>query len=80
MQVGSLKDVVARYDGIHVEAIRSATGWSLAVADNIDVIAPPSAEELNGLRDLHERTRIAHGGCVISSRKKSTSVTIASQA
>jgi glutaconate CoA-transferase subunit B len=62
-----------------VEKIRAATGWPLAVADNIDVIAPPSADELHVLRDLHERTRIAHAGSVLSSQIKSMSVTIANQ-
>ena len=60
-----------RYDGVSVEKIRAATGWPLAVADNVDVIAPPSADELHVLRDLHERTRIAHAGSVLSSQKKS---------
>jgi hypothetical protein len=32
----------------------------LKVADRVDVVAPPSDEELRILRDLHERTRLAH--------------------
>jgi len=68
--------LVARYDGISVEKIRAATGWPLAVSENIDVIGPPSADELRVLCDLHERTRVAHAGSVLSSQKKSASVTI----
>jgi hypothetical protein len=32
----------------------------LRVADSVDVVPPPSAEELAVLRDLNERTRAAH--------------------
>lgn len=71
--------LVARYENISVDRIRAATGWPLAVADTIAVIAAPSADELRVLRDLHERTRIAHSGDVLSSRKQSQSVTVANQ-
>jgi glutaconate CoA-transferase subunit B len=69
--------LVARYDGVSVEKIRAATGWPLAIADEIALIPPPSADELRVLRDLHERTRAAHAGSVLSSRKKSASVRLA---
>src|SRR5207342_3637221 len=52
--------LVARYEDVSVDKIRAATGWPLAVADTIAVIPAPSADELRVLRDLHERTRIAH--------------------
>ena len=52
--------LVARYETVSVDAIRSATGWPLRVADTVDVIAPPTSTELHTLRDLHERTRVAH--------------------
>jgi glutaconate CoA-transferase subunit B len=52
--------LVARYEHANVDAVRAATGWPLAVADAVEVVAPPTAEELRVLRDLHERTRIAH--------------------
>jgi glutaconate CoA-transferase subunit B len=54
--------LVARYENVSVERIRAATGWPLAVADTIDVVAPPTADELRVLRDLHKRTEIAHTG------------------
>jgi glutaconate CoA-transferase subunit B len=54
--------LVARYENVSVERIRAATGWPLAVADTIDVVAPPTADELRVLRDLHKRTEIAHAG------------------
>jgi glutaconate CoA-transferase subunit B len=52
--------LVARYDGVGIDSIRAATGWPLAVADSVEVIAAPTGEELRILRDLHARTRAAH--------------------
>ena len=61
--------LVARYENVSVDKIRQATGWPLAIADNIDVVATPTATELRVLRDLHQRTEIAHAGDVLGSRK-----------
>jgi glutaconate CoA-transferase, subunit B len=52
--------LVALFEGIGVDEARKATGWPLKVADRLEVIAPPSNDELRILRDLHERTRLAH--------------------
>lgn len=52
--------LVARYDGVAVEQVVAATGWPLRVSDTVDVVAPPTAEELQVLRDLHARTKAAH--------------------
>jgi glutaconate CoA-transferase, subunit B len=54
--------LVARYENVSVDKIRAATSWPLAVADTIDVVAPPTSEELRVLRDLHKRTEIAYAG------------------
>ena len=54
--------LVARYENVSVDKIRAATSWPLAVADTVDVVAPPTADELRVLRDLHKRTDIAHAG------------------
>jgi len=62
-----------------VDMIRAGTGWPLAVADTVDVVAAPTADELRVLRDLHKRTKIAHAGDARRSRKNSASVTQASQ-
>jgi glutaconate CoA-transferase subunit B len=56
---------VARYQHTTVEQAVKATGWPLKVADAVDVLAPPTVEELRILRDLHERTRVAHGKPVV---------------
>src|SRR5437879_6053492 len=61
--------LVARYENVSVDRIRAATGWPLAVADTIDVVAAPTADELRVLRDLHQRTKIAHAGDARRSRK-----------
>lgn len=52
--------LVARYGNVSVEQIVAATGWPLRVAEHVEVVPPPSAEELAVLRDLNERTRVAH--------------------
>ena len=52
--------LVARYENVSVDKIREATGWPLTVADTIDIVAPPTTDELRVLRDLHKRTEIAH--------------------
>ncbi|MGE5198732.1 MAG: CoA-transferase subunit beta [Rhodospirillaceae bacterium] len=52
--------LVARYEHTTVEQAVKATGWPLRVAGQVDVVAPPDAHELLILRDLHERTRLAH--------------------
>jgi glutaconate CoA-transferase subunit B len=51
---------VARFEGVAVEDVRKATGWPLRVAEAVEVVPPPTEEELRVLRDLHERTRRAH--------------------
>jgi glutaconate CoA-transferase subunit B len=52
--------LVARYENASVEKIRAATGWPLAVAETLEIVAAPTHDELRTLRELHERTRIAH--------------------
>jgi glutaconate CoA-transferase subunit B len=52
--------LVARFENITVDEARRATGWPLKVADGVKVIPPPTDAELKVLRDLHERTRMAH--------------------
>jgi len=53
--------LVARYEGVSIDQVVQATGWALRVADSVDVVAPPTDAELRILRDLHARTRAAHG-------------------
>ena len=52
--------LTARYASVSIDQIKAATGWSLAVAEHVDIVAPPTDVELAVLRDLNERTRRAH--------------------
>jgi len=47
------------YPGITIDAVREQTGWDLAVSASPQVIAPPTADELTALRDLHARSNTA---------------------
>ena len=53
--------LVATHPGVAVDDVRSATGWPLRIADDVAVTREPSREELDTLRDLHARTKEAHG-------------------
>jgi glutaconate CoA-transferase subunit B len=52
--------LTAVYPGVTVDAVRAATGWPLAVAADLETLAPPDPAILERLRDLHARTRAAH--------------------
>jgi glutaconate CoA-transferase, subunit B len=52
--------LVARYPSVTAADAVKATGWPLAVAADLAVIAPPTAAELETLRGLHARTQTAH--------------------
>jgi glutaconate CoA-transferase subunit B len=41
--------------------VSEATGWDLRFAEEVTETTPPSAEELEVLRELHARTARAHG-------------------
>ncbi len=57
--------LVARYEHTTVEQAVQSTGWPLKVAGSVEVVPPPTEEELRVLRDLHARTRAAHGKPVV---------------
>lgn len=52
--------LAALFEGVAIDEARAAIGWPLAIADAVEVIAPPSAAELNALRALNRRTHEAH--------------------
>jgi len=52
--------LVARYESVRAADAVQATGWPLAVAPALEVIAAPTPEELDVLRALEARTRQAH--------------------
>jgi len=50
------------HPGVEVEAVKAATGWPLKVAAEVATTDPPTARELEVLRDLKARTAKAHAG------------------
>ncbi|KGM31404.1 CoA-transferase subunit beta [Inquilinus limosus] len=53
--------VVSLHPGVTRDQVQETCGWAVRFADNLEQTPPPSALELKTLRDLKERTRIAHG-------------------
>jgi len=52
----------AIHPGIDVETVVGKTGWDLVVADDLRITEAPTVPELSLLRDLKERTALAHSG------------------
>jgi glutaconate CoA-transferase subunit B len=52
--------VISIHAGVTREQIAANTGWEVQYAANAGVTPPPTREELQVLRDLHERARAAH--------------------
>ncbi len=50
------------HPGVTIDQVVEATGWKLKVVADVATTEPPTEEELAVLRDLNERTRIAHSG------------------
>jgi len=50
------------HPGVTREAMQDTVGWAIQYAGTVDETPPPSAEELQVLRALKERTRKAHEG------------------
>jgi glutaconate CoA-transferase subunit B len=53
--------VVSVHPGVSREQIGEATGWPVRFAERVDQTPPPTATELEVLRDLQARTARAHG-------------------
>jgi glutaconate CoA-transferase subunit B len=54
--------LVALHPGVTVEQVQAETSWPLRIAEILEQTEPPTEHELAVLRDLHERTLMAHGG------------------
>jgi glutaconate CoA-transferase subunit B len=52
--------VTSIHAGVTREQIGEKTGWDVRYADDVKTTPPPTHEELDVLRQLHERTRRAH--------------------
>jgi glutaconate CoA-transferase, subunit B len=53
--------VVSLHPGATREAVQEACGWRLRFSDALEETQRPTAQELEVLRDLHARTKRAHG-------------------
>ena len=53
--------VVSIHPGVTREQIDGNTGWKVRYADKVAETAPPTATELVALREIHARTKKAHG-------------------
>jgi glutaconate CoA-transferase, subunit B len=53
-------ELVAVHPGIDVDSVVAASGWDLLVAADLGTVEQPTEEELTILRDLKERTSLAH--------------------
>jgi glutaconate CoA-transferase, subunit B len=53
--VGGELTLTTLHPGVTVEQVRENTGWDLKVADNVQVSAAPTAQELAALRELVAR-------------------------
>ena len=54
--------VVSLHPGVTREQVEKNCGWPIKFADAVAETPPPTAEELNVLRELHARTARAQGG------------------
>ena len=57
--------MVSLHPGVTADQARQATGWQLKIRENATVTAPPTARELQVLRDMKTRTARAHGAANI---------------
>lgn len=54
-------EVVSLHPGVTRDQVRTQTGWPIAFASSVAETDPPTAVELDVLRDLNARTAAAHG-------------------
>lgn len=54
--------VASLHQGVTRAAMHESCGWMVAYADGVEETPPPTALELETLRDLHARAAAAHGG------------------
>ncbi len=52
--------VVSIHPGVTRDKIQENTGWTVRYANRVEETTPPTAQELEILRDLHARTKRAH--------------------
>jgi glutaconate CoA-transferase subunit B len=55
-------NVTSLHPGVTMERVTAATSWNIAFAPHVEETPPPTACELDALRDLQQRTAAAHAG------------------
>ena len=58
--------VTSLHPGVSADQVRAATGWPVHFAAQVAETAPPTADDLAILRDLHRRTAEAHGAVEVA--------------
>jgi len=54
--------VTRLHPGVNRDQVKEATGWNVAFATQVNQTPPPTMAELETLRDLQQRTAVAHAG------------------
>jgi glutaconate CoA-transferase subunit B len=54
--------VVSLHPGVARDAVQAQAGWELKFSNSTAETVAPTVDELSVLRDLHERTKLAHRG------------------
>lgn len=54
--------VVALHEGVSAQDVEEQTGWPVRFAETVERTPAPTSQELAALRELQERTRLAHTG------------------
>jgi len=54
--------VTSLHPGVKMDDVQRATGWQVRFAAQVEETPPPTMTELETLRDLQQRTAIAHAG------------------
>jgi glutaconate CoA-transferase subunit B len=54
-------EVTTLHPGVTRDKVRESTGWPIRFRDAVDETPAPRPDELSALRDLNERTAVAHG-------------------
>ena len=61
-EVSNELTVTSLHPGVNREQVMAATGWDVVFRAQVDETPPPTIAELETLRDLQQRTAIAHAG------------------
>ena len=63
---GNVLVLTSLHPGVELARVRAETGWDLALTQEVATTEPPTAAELEVLRDLKERTARHHTGSIPS--------------